>query len=211
METTQKIAVIGGTGKSGKYLVLELLERGCQVKLLLRNPEKLEIQSDLIEIVQGDVRDYESVYSLVQGCTAVVSMLGQASGEEPPFSLSTTNIITAMDALNVRRYIVITGLTLDAIGDKKSFKTKFLSRLMKLSFPATTADKQKEYTALVKSTIDWTIIRLPLIEETDSVGPVKVNLLTMPKNNISASDLAIFIFEQLTDTQYFRKAPFISN
>lgn len=34
-----KIAVIGGGGRTGKYLVSQLLNQGFHVKLLLRNPE----------------------------------------------------------------------------------------------------------------------------------------------------------------------------
>ncbi|UWX54956.1 hypothetical protein NYZ99_19880 [Maribacter litopenaei] len=38
--TKNKIAVIGGTGKSGTYLVKRLLDLETPLKLLLRNPVK---------------------------------------------------------------------------------------------------------------------------------------------------------------------------
>jgi nucleoside-diphosphate-sugar epimerase len=39
-----KIAVIGGTGKAGSFLVRKLLEKGFQIKLLLRNLETFSNQ-----------------------------------------------------------------------------------------------------------------------------------------------------------------------
>ena len=42
MEQKIKIAVLGGGGRTGKYLVTQLLSQGYHLKLLLRNPEKLQ-------------------------------------------------------------------------------------------------------------------------------------------------------------------------
>jgi putative NADH-flavin reductase len=71
MEQLNKIAAIGGTGKAGKYLVNQLVDQGFKIKVLLRNPEKLETTSHLVEKITGDVRNYESVYNLINGCSAV--------------------------------------------------------------------------------------------------------------------------------------------
>ena len=81
MKSFQKIAILGGTGKSGKYLVERLLDYGFQLKLLLRNPENFTIKNPLIELVSGDARDYESVKLLLKDCQAVISTLGQPKGE----------------------------------------------------------------------------------------------------------------------------------
>ena len=211
MEQLVKIAVIGGTGKAGKYLVNQLVSQGFKIKVLLRNPDKFEITSTLVEKVIGDVRNYESVYSLIEGCSSVISTLGQTKGENPIFSQATSNIIKVMNALNVKRYIMITGLTLNTVYDRKSFKTKLLSKFMKISFPAIVADKQKEYLILSASNLDWTVIRLPLIEQTESSGTIKISLTDCPGKKISSTDLAIFLINQLSDGSYIRKSPFISN
>jgi len=211
MEKYNKIAIIGGTGKAGKYLIRQLIDKGFEIKVLLRNPGKMELSSPLIEKVPGDAANYESVYSLVQGCDAIISTLGQSKGENPIYSLSTSNIIKAMSHLNINRYIVITGLTIDTPFDKKSFKTKLISKLMKLSFPAVIADKQKEYSILSESNFDWTIVRLPLIEQTESTGTIKSSLLDCPGKKISSTDLACFLINQLSDDTFLRKSPFIAN
>jgi putative NADH-flavin reductase len=211
MVQLKKIAVIGGTGKAGKYLVNQLVNQGFKIKVLLRNPEKLEIKSHLVEKISGDVRNYESVNSLIEGCSAVISTLGQSRGESPIFSYATGNIIKSMRVQNVKRYIMITGLTIETIYDKKSFRTQILSKIMKLSFPAIIEDKQKEYSILSESDLDWTVIRLPLIKQTESLGQIKISLTDCPGKKISSTDLAIFLISQLFDDTYIRKSPFIAN
>ena len=206
-----KIAIVGGTGKAGKYLVRQLVNQGFNIKVLLRNPNKMELSSHLIEKVTGNAANYEDVYSLVQGCDAIISTLGQSKGENPVHSLSTSNVIEAMNCLNISRCIVITGLTIDTPFDKKSFKTKLMSKIMKLSFPKIIADKQKEYSLLSESNLDWTIVRLPLIVQTELKGTIKSSLYDCPGKKISSTDLARFLINQLCDETFLRKTPFIAN
>lgn len=211
MEQLKKIGVIGGTGKAGKYLVNQLINQGYRIKVLLRNPDSSQLTSNLVEKVPGDIRNYESVYSLVEGCSCIISTLGQSKGENPVFSQATENLLKAMNAHNIRRYILITGLTLDTIHDKKGFRTKLLSKFMKLSFPSIVADKQKEYLILSSSNLDWTVVRLPNIELTDSSGTIKISLTDCPGKKISATDLANFLIKQISDDSFLKKSPFIAN
>jgi putative NADH-flavin reductase len=213
MEQSIKIAVIGGTGKAGKYLVNQLLNQGFKIKLVIRNLDYFQLQSPLIEVIQGSVSDYNVVYQLVEDCQVVVSTLGlgQPNSETSIFSQSTKNVLRAMEACNIRRYIVITGLNVDTPFDQKRPKTKFATDWMKTNYPLTTTDKQLEYNVLVNSDLDWTLVRLPLIEQTEEKRGVLVSLEDCLGDKISATDLAIFLIEQLTDRTYVRQAPFLSN
>ncbi|HXB10979.1 MAG TPA: NAD(P)H-binding protein [Bacteroidia bacterium] len=211
MKQNKKIAIIGGTGKSGKYLVKELINQSFQIKLLLRDPKKLKVENPLIEVIEGSVRDYDTVKTLLTGCAAVISTLGQPKGEPTVFSQATRNIIKAMAETGIKRYIVTTGLNIDTPFDEKSPKTKFATEWMKTNYPETTNDKQVEYSILFESNADWTLVRLPLIELTDNRQKIAVSLKDCPGDKISATDLAHFLLEQLTDTDYLCKAPFIAN
>lgn len=213
MEHSIKIAVIGGTGKAGKYLVNQLLNQGFKIKLVVRNLDHFQIQSSLIEVIEGSVNDYGIVCQLVEDCQAVISTLGlgQPNSKTSIFSQSTKNVLRAMEAWNVRRYMVITGLNVDTPFDQKSPKTKFATDWMKTNYPLTTADKQLEYNILTNSDLDWTLVRLPLIEQTEEKRGVLVSVEDCLGDKISATDLAIFLIEQLTDRTYVRKAPFLAN
>jgi putative NADH-flavin reductase len=211
MNTTYKVAVIGGTGKSGTYLVRQLLSGNIPFRILLRDPNKFSIHSPLIEVVKGDARDGDAVRSLISGCEAVISTLGQPKGERSIFSDSTRNIIQAMDEFGVKRYILTTGLNVDTEFDHKGPKSKMATEWMKTNYPETTFDKQEEYKLLVQSSVEWTLVRLPLIELTDSGSEIKVSLDDCPGDKISAADLAGFLIQQLTEGAFIRKAPFIAS
>nr|WP_315027936.1 NAD(P)H-binding protein [uncultured Chryseobacterium sp.] len=205
------IAVIGGTGKSGKYLLQKLLEKKYPVKLLLRNPEEFKIQNSLIDIVQGDARDEEAIASLIEGCEIIISTLGQPKGEKPIFSNSTQNIIGAMTYLGLKRYIVTTGLSVNTLQDCKSNRVKMATDWMYQNYPETTKDKQKEYELLLESSLDWTLVRLPLINQINESFMSEASLSDCKGENISAADLASFLISQIEDNAYIRESPFLYN
>ncbi|MPT35196.1 MAG: epimerase [Flavobacterium sp.] len=206
---TIKIAVIGGTGKSGKYLVQQLLKKGFSIRLLLRNPENYDTQNPLLEIVKGDVRNFESVLLLLQDCDRVVSTLGQPKGEPTIFSTATGHIIRAMRHYKLSRYIVTTGLNVNTPTDAKSDTVQMATRWMYDHFPETTYDKQKEYELLAQSDLDWTMIRLPLIRQTNESFPYHTSLTDCPGDFISTTDLADFVLQEMEQPRFIRQAPFL--
>lgn len=208
-----KIAVVGGTGKAGKYLVRELLRQGFSIKLLIRTPDKLLTPSSFIESIVGNVNNDHDVKSLLKGCHVVMSTLGlgQPNSEKNIFTTATKNILKAMGEMEIKRYIVITGLNVDTPLDLKSKKTQDATDWMKMHFPETTADKQREFEILSSSDVNWTLVRLPVIEQTDQRSSVAVSLTDCPGEKISATDLAIFLTEQISSGDYSGKSPFIAN
>ena len=211
MQTNSKIAVIGGTGKAGKYLVRHLLDQGFPLRLLVRYPETCSVNHPLAEIIEGDVRNLQAVRAVTEGCHAVLSTLGQPRGQGPVFSEATTNVIRAMTERGIKRYILITGLNVDTLLDKKNPKTAAATGWMKINYPHTTADKQREWELLVESDLDWTLVRLPMIELTDRTSAYQTSLEDCPGENISATDLAGFLIRQLTDESFIKQAPFIAS
>jgi len=205
------IAVIGGTGKAGQYLVKQLLQEEYKIKLLQRAPENFAIQSPLITTIKGDVRHYAAAQELMDGCQAVISTLGQPKGESPIFSAATKNVLRAMGEHIITRYIVITGVNVDTPFDNKGAAAKYATEWMKTNYPATTGDKQVEYSLLSASAVNWTLVRLPLIILTDNRNKIGVNLEDCPGDKINAADLAYFLTGQLKDETYYQKAPFIAS
>jgi putative NADH-flavin reductase len=75
------VLVVGATGATGHLLVEELLERGCDIRAVVRSPDRLpaEVRDhehlSLTEASLLDLRDTEMA-QLVDGCDAVASCLG---------------------------------------------------------------------------------------------------------------------------------------
>ena len=208
MHFNTTIAVLGGTGKSGKFVVHELIRQNIPFRILLRDPASYNLPAG--EIVQGDVRDPEAVSKVSEGCTAIVSTLGQPQGESSIFSQATRNVLAAMRTRKINRYIVTTGLNVDTPLDKKGPVTRAGTNWMKEHYPETTKDKQLEYELLAASDVDWTLVRLPLIGLTEESRPVRTSLEDCPGTGIRAGDLARFLIRQLVDTTYLRSAPFVA-
>ena len=211
MKHYKKIAVIGVTGKEGKYLISQLINQGYQIKALTRNPDKLSLTSSLVEKITGDARNYESIYTLIQGCDAVISTIGPSRKEPDTCSIVTGNVIQAMQTLNIKRYIELAGLAIDAPSDKKGFMTNLLANIMKLFFPRIIADRQKGYRLLSESDLEWTLVRSSMIELTDAKRLVKTSLIDSPGRKVSSTDLSLFLIDQLSDDRFIKKAPFISS
>ena len=68
-----QILITGGTGFIGKALVKALTDRGILVRLLIRNPDSAALFTDypLVEIVQGDLRDRNSLKKALEGIQTV--------------------------------------------------------------------------------------------------------------------------------------------
>lgn len=207
----KKIAIIGGTGKSGTYLVNSLVEKGFELNLLVRTPNKYSISSTAIKVIEGDVRQLGAVRKLVKGCQAIISTLGQPKGESSIFSLATKNIVQVLQDYNLSRYIVTTGLNVNTPFDKKDDRIIYATEWMYENYPETTLDKQLEYDYLAQTSIDWTMVRLPLIVPTDKNYPTDVSLQNCNGEKISSLDLADFLIGQLSDSTYIKKCPFLFN
>lgn len=211
MKQDLKIAVLGAGGRTGGYIVTHLLNRGYSLKILLRNPTNFQPHSPLVKIVKGDAIEEETVHSLLEGCEAVISAVGQRPHEPLVASKATLNILNAMRKLNIMRYISIAGLNVDTPFDKKGVDTRTATQWMKLNFPTFHEDRQKSYSILSTSDMNWTLVRVPFIKFGAEKGNLVVSLEDCPGKEIAADDIANFVVEQLSDHTYFKKAPFISN
>lgn len=206
MKQPNKIAILGGTGKAGKYLVKELVKQGIYFKMLVRNTnsrsaESFPINNPKVEILDGDANDYEAIRSLIDGCEAVISTLGN--------SQATAHLMRAMNECKISRYVLLAGININTPFDKKGVKTQFATNWMYENYPIPTKNRQVEYELVAASNLDWTMVRLPLIEQTDARNAVKTSLEDCEGDKISASDLAVFLIEQLSDKRFIRQTPFL--
>jgi putative NADH-flavin reductase len=207
----KKIAVLGGTGKAGQYLTRELIRQGFRVKALARDPGKMGISDPFLEVVPGNAREYESVVALFRECDAIISTLGSARDQPDTCSIAVGHIIKAMQSLNIHRYIEVAGLGINTPEDKKGFMTRILVSFMRLFASPAIDDRQKDYEMLRNSSVQWTIVRCPMIKLTDLNGKVITSLQDKPGIRISAADLARFLTGQLSDETFICKAPFIAS
>lgn len=77
------VLVTGGTGFIGSHIAAHLRRAGRDVRLLVRDPSKLQrvpmLRGEPIEAVIGDVTDRESVERALVGCSAVIHAAAHVS------------------------------------------------------------------------------------------------------------------------------------
>ncbi len=211
MKKKMQIGVLGGTGKVGKFLITELLNQGYSVRMLARNPEAVGIKNDLLHVITGNARSFNSVQRVLAGCDAVISALGNSKKEKDTCSTAIGHVIKVMREQKISRYLEIAGVGIDTPDDRKGLKTKLINGILNLMFHAVIYDRQKGYQLLKNSPLEWTIIRCPGIETTGIKKPIKISLKDVPGFKVSASGLADFVITELTGKSYLRQCPFIGN
>jgi dihydroflavonol-4-reductase len=88
------VCVTGATGFVGGHVARELAERGDEVRVTFRNPERLERLEALdVEPVRADVTDRASLRRAVRGCELVFHTAGYV-GSRPPERLWQVNALS---------------------------------------------------------------------------------------------------------------------
>ncbi len=205
------IAIIGGTGRTGKFLAKSALEKGYHVRMLVRTLPKPLFDGQNITLIQGDARNRDDILSLLRGCQAVINTFGQPNKAVPLYSEITALVIQTMKELEIKRYIGVTGGSLDIDGDKKSVLNKIGAMAFRILYSEMMRDKRKELQLLQTSRLDWTLVRLPFVKEHRKSQAIKEDTFDMPGFNIASCDIARFMIEHIHNPSYIGKTPFISN
>ena len=69
----KKVALIGASGFVGTAILNELLSRGHEVTAIVRNPEKISVKSEKLNVVKADVSDVDALSAALKGNDAVIS------------------------------------------------------------------------------------------------------------------------------------------
>jgi 2-alkyl-3-oxoalkanoate reductase len=110
-----QVAVIGATGVLGRYVLPRLVERGHDVRALVRSAAKAEpLRRVGIACVIGDILERASLGPVLEGCDAALHLATAVPrpGMKRDFALNdrirregTANLIAACRAVRVERYV----------------------------------------------------------------------------------------------------------
>jgi NADH dehydrogenase len=150
----KRVFVTGGTGFVGKAVIRALQAHGILVRCLVRAGSEADLKGfEAIDRVPGDVLVPKGIAESMQGCRAVIHLVGiirehPASGVvfERLHSQATANIVAAAQEAGVHRYLQMSALGVRPEARSRYHRTKWEAE-----------------ESVRRSGLDWTIFRPSLI------------------------------------------------
>ena len=99
------ILILGATGRVGGQIVTYALHDRHHVTVLVRTPEKIQINNENLTIVQGNVLNKDDIVRAMHGIDVVISALN--TDGTTTLSESMPLIIEAMENEGIKRIITI--------------------------------------------------------------------------------------------------------
>ncbi|MBE9063622.1 SDR family oxidoreductase [cf. Phormidesmis sp. LEGE 11477] len=116
-----KALVAGSTGKTGGHIVRLLLEKGIEVRALVRDIDKANSAlPETVEKVVGDVLNKDSLIAALAGCDILLSATGAAPSFDPtgPYQVDyegNKNLVDAAKTAGVDQLVMVSSLCVSKI------------------------------------------------------------------------------------------------
>ena len=203
------IAILGANGRAGSAILKLCLQNGFKVKALFRDLHKCpEIDSNSLVKIAGNATEKSILEELISGCNIVINAISNKANPAPISSSVTALVIDIINKKPDVRYFVITGKTIKTISEKFSLSTFLERRIMEKAFPEIMRSKNEELGLLAKSSIKWTLIRIPLIVDKE-IQKFNTSLTKCKGKEINRMNIASFIIDEIDKKEYLQKAPYL--
>lgn len=146
-----KVAIIGGTGFVGSYIIDELISNQITPRVLVRSgSERKLLQPNKTECIFGDIENTSSIKETLEGCSAVIYLIALIR-EFPDKNLTNhrlqysgvKRVVEVCQEIGLKRFILMSALGVN--------KNRTTSQYM--------ISKYKAEEIMQNSSLDWTIIR----------------------------------------------------
>jgi putative NADH-flavin reductase len=168
-----RLTVFGASGQTGRHLLTQALDAGHTVTAVVRDPTRLPIRHQRLQVVTADVLDPAAIQPAVAGADAVISALGP----HPPrnrssiMSAATASILAAMRATATSRLVVVSAAPVATDDRGTTLPYRLLGGpLLRLLLGGLYADMASMEEAVRRSGTDWTILRPPWLSDGSRTG-----------------------------------------
>ena len=214
-ETSLTVAIVGASGKTGRKLVREGLERGYRVAAVCRSASAGKLdefgdQEGFSLFTAPEVPDPEILTRALAGCDAVVAVLIAVRG------LKATELVAALaqaTAANGVSRLVFTSGEITAVREageaftlRQRLMVNLIPPLLKLT-PYSVRDMIQASVQVARQPgWKWTIIRAPTLKETPAVGYrfCEISEITS-RHSLSREDYAACMLDSVTNPAHHRR------
>lgn len=197
------ILILGGTGRVGSHIVSYALHDRHHVTVLVRTPEKIQINHENLTIIQGNVLNKDDIVRAMHGMDVVISSLN--TDGTTTLTESMPLIIEAMENEGIQRIITI-GTA--GILQSRMYPNvlRYQSSESKRKSVRAAEEHYKVYKKLKQSKLEWTIVCPTYLPDGERVGEYRTESNFLPEGGIKISvpDTAEFAFSQIKSSDYIK-------
>jgi putative NADH-flavin reductase len=218
--TNKKLLILGSTGRTGKYLLEEALERDFEVNVLVRDTQKVKITSEKLTIFEGTPSNKEDLAKALQGCTHVLSALNISRNSDFPWSGLRTpkdflektirNLIDLSKTNSLKKVMVISAWGVAETKQDIPFWFRWIINFSNIKYGYWGHEQQEKL--LQNSDLNYTIIRPVGLTNSEKPKPIIITINNSPKPNllISRKNIAKFMLDVLEERAFFREILVVS-
>jgi uncharacterized protein YbjT (DUF2867 family) len=210
------VLIIGASRGIGLETVKAALKAGNSVRALARSARRIPVDHPKLEKITGDALDMVTVKAALTGVDAVIQSLGVSVGPEiifePTrlFSKATQVLVNAMEQVQVKRLICVTGF---GAGDSRGHGGFLYNVAFHLLVGRIYDDKDVQERIVRRSKLDWVIVRPVIL--TNGPKTQAYRALVDPHSwrcgVISRADVADFLVKQIDNGAFLHKTPMLTS
>jgi putative NADH-flavin reductase len=202
-----RITVFGATGRTGRPLIEQAVERGHEVVAFARSPGDLADREG-VTVVEGDAYEGTGVSEAVAGADAVVSVLGQSrDGPDDLLTVAGDHVLAAAKEHGVERFVTLVGAGVREDGESVTLSGKVMGALLKVLARSVLEDA-KEHVKRVRATaLDWTVVRAPRLTDGEGTGDYRAGDISLGFESVARADVARFVLDCLEAESHVREMP----
>jgi putative NADH-flavin reductase len=196
------LTVFGATGGIGRELVRQALGSGHRVTAVVRDPARLDVTGEALEVVRADLTDPEELRTAVRGRDAVLSGLGARSRKDAGVATRLTRtVLRAMEAEGVRRLLVVSAGPVGPDPEGDGALDRGMRGLVSAVLKDVYTDLRGMEAELARSGTDWTSVRPPRLQNKPVTGSYRTVVGGFPRKGrfIARADVAHAMLAMIDD------------
>lgn len=190
-----KLLVVGATGRTGRLVLVQGVQREHEVTAFVRTPGKLGKVEGVAQVIQGDALNVSDVRQAVRGQDAVISAVGGSSIAH--------NFISVMTGAPTRRFVMTSSRSVVAT------RPWLAVTLAWLVFRRPYADLARAEGMLEVSGLDWSVVRATMLTDKPFTGRVHTDFepnATGGEMTLTRADYAMALLDVTENPQMIGKA-----
>jgi len=214
-----KILILGATGRTGKWVLQEALQKSYEVHVLVRDPTKITENKNLT-VFKGTPTDKTMLSKAAETCNAIISVLNISRTSDFPWAKLRTpktflsdvmhHIVKVSKEHEIKRAVVCSAWGVNNTNSEIPFWFRWM--IGHSNIGAAYTDHERQENILIYSDLNWTIVRpVGLINGKPSKIRVSYNHKPKPKLTISRRSVAAFMVNTIENDSLIGKLPTISS